>query len=43
MKIILWFAAITTLLLVSCKTVPVTGRQQLNLVPDFMIKEMAFT
>lgn len=33
----------TTLLLVSCKTVPVTGRKQLNLVPDFMIKEMAFT
>jgi predicted Zn-dependent protease len=27
----------------SCKTVPVTGRKQLNLVPDFMIKEMAFT
>ena len=27
----------------SCKTVPVTGRTQLNLVPDFMIKEMAFT
>lgn len=32
-----------TLLYVSCKTVPVTGRKQLNLVPDFMIKEMAFT
>jgi predicted Zn-dependent protease len=31
------------LLLHSCKTVPVTGRKQLNLVPDFMIKEMAFT
>jgi predicted Zn-dependent protease len=43
MKIILWFTAYTTLLLVSCKTVPVTGRKQLNLVPDFMIKEMAFT
>jgi predicted Zn-dependent protease len=27
----------------SCKTVPVTGRKQLNLVPDFMIREMAFT
>jgi predicted Zn-dependent protease len=27
----------------SCKTVPVTGRKQLNLVPDFLIKEMAFT
>lgn len=43
MKIILWFIAYVTLLLVSCKTVPVTGRKQLNLVPDFMIKEMAFT
>jgi predicted Zn-dependent protease len=43
MKIILWFTAYTTLLLVSCKTVPVTGRKQLNLVPDFMIREMAFT
>ncbi len=27
----------------SCKTVPITGRKQLNLVPDFMIREMAFT
>ena len=27
----------------ACKTVPVTGRKQLNLVPDFMIREMAFT
>lgn len=27
----------------SCKKVPVTGRKQLNLVPDFMIKELAFT
>ena len=43
MKVILWLTAYTTLLLVSCKTVPVTGRKQLNLVPDFMIKEMAFT
>ncbi len=43
MKIILWFTAFITLLLVSCKTVPVTGRKQLNLVPDFMIREMAFT
>ncbi|MBI5856993.1 MAG: M48 family metallopeptidase [Sphingobacteriales bacterium] len=43
MKIILCFTAYATLLLVSCKTVPVTGRKQLNLVPDFMIREMAFT
>lgn len=27
----------------ACKTVPVTGRKQLNLVPDFLIREMAFT
>lgn len=31
------------LLLTQCKTVPVTGRKQLNLVPDFLIREMAFT
>lgn len=31
------------LMLPACKTVPVTGRKQLNLVPDFLIKEMAFT
>jgi len=43
MKIFFWLTAFTTLLLVSCKTVPVTGRKQLNLVPDFMIREMAFT
>ncbi len=34
---------ITICFLIACKTVPVTGRKQLNLVPDFMIKEMAFT
>lgn len=39
------FIAITiiAITIISCKTVPVTGRKQLNLVPDFMIKEMAFT
>lgn len=26
-----------------CKTVPVTGRKQLNLVPDFMIRELSFS
>lgn len=37
---------IATLLLVivqSCKTVPVTGRKQLNLVPNSMIQAMAFS
>ena len=29
--------------LTACKTVPVTGRKQLNLVPNSMIQEMAFT
>ena len=43
MKIIFWFISFIIFLLISCKTVPVTGRKQLNLVPDFMIKEMAFT
>jgi len=28
---------------IECKTVPVTGRKQLNLVPNFMIQSMAFT
>jgi predicted Zn-dependent protease len=42
MKIIHWFILLTVLF-VACKTVPVTGRKQLNLVPDFMIREMAFT
>jgi predicted Zn-dependent protease len=37
------FLAAVLLLITACKTVPVTGRKQLNLVPDFMIKEMAFT
>lgn len=27
----------------SCKKVPVTGRKQLNLVPDFMIRELSFS
>jgi predicted Zn-dependent protease len=39
----LLFALLLTGFLNSCKTVPVTGRKQLNLVPDFMIKELAFT
>lgn len=36
--------AIALLIVASaCKTVPVTGRKQLSLVPDFMIKELAFS
>ncbi|NRF37417.1 M48 family metallopeptidase [Pedobacter foliorum] len=27
----------------SCRTVPITGRKQINLVPDVLIREMAFT
>ncbi len=41
-KILLLLLSISTAM-TSCKTVPVTGRKQLNLVPDFMIQEMAFT
>lgn len=40
-KLIYIFMAI--LLATACKTVPVTGRKQLNLVPNAMIQEMAFT
>lgn len=45
MRTIINFITITALLIIfqACKTVPVTGRKQLNLVPDFLIKEMAFT
>ncbi len=32
-----------SILIASCKTVPITGRKQLNLVPDVLIREMAFT
>lgn len=30
-------------ILISCKTVPITGRKQLNMVPDFMIRELSFS
>lgn len=30
------------LILISCKTVPITGRKQLIMVPDMMMREMAF-
>jgi predicted Zn-dependent protease len=32
-----------TITIYSCKTVPITGRKQLNLVPDMMMNQMAFT
>ncbi|PZR24034.1 MAG: peptidase M48 [Citrobacter freundii] len=32
-----------SVILASCKTVPITGRKQLNLVPDMMMNQMAFT
>jgi predicted Zn-dependent protease len=34
---------LVSLVIASCKTVPVTGRKQLNLVPDFMMNEMSFS
>lgn len=36
-------AALALVILQSCKTVPVTGRKQLNLVPNSMIQAMAFS
>ena len=33
---------ITVLLLLSCSTVPVTGRRQLNLIPDSQLNSMSF-
>ncbi|MCC7400116.1 MAG: M48 family metallopeptidase [Chitinophagaceae bacterium] len=45
MKTLSFFSilALIILLMASCKTVPVTGRRQLNLVPDAMIKALALT
>ena len=42
-KQILSCLLLTAILFVSCKTVPVTGRKQINLVPDAMITAMALT
>lgn len=42
-RITLWGGLLLCLLVPACKTVPVTGRKQLNLVPDFLIRELAFT
>ncbi|WP_298301657.1 M48 family metallopeptidase [Hydrotalea sp.] len=41
-KNVLWLL-FTILVLQACKTVPVTGRKQLNLVPNFMIQGLAFS
>jgi predicted Zn-dependent protease len=41
-KHILWLL-FTILVMQACKTVPVTGRKQLNLVPNSMIQGLAFT
>lgn len=43
MKSIFCTAMICVLLCLACKTVPVTGRKQLNLVPNAMIQAMAFS
>jgi predicted Zn-dependent protease len=34
---------VLSILVSSCKTVPITGRKQLNLVPDILIREMSIT
>lgn len=43
MKSLLLLAINSFLLLAACRTVPITGRKQLNLVPDFLIRELAFS
>ncbi len=43
MKKIFLLVIALAVIAVACKRVPVTGRKQLKLVPDFMIKEMAFS
>lgn len=42
-KQLLSIMVLVTLVTASCKTVPVTGRKQLNLVPDALITSMALT
>jgi len=43
-KVIPFFFFVTiAILLTACKTVPITGRKQLNLVPNSMIQSMAFS
>jgi predicted Zn-dependent protease len=42
MKNVFWIL-FTILVIQSCKTVPVTGRKQLNLVPNSMIQGLAFS
>ena len=39
----IFYSAALILAISSCKTVPLTGCKQLNLVPDFMIRELAFS
>lgn len=41
-KHVLWFL-FTLIVMQACKIVPVTGRKQLNMVPNSMIQAMAFT
>lgn len=43
MKQLIFIFSIVVFGFVSCKTVPITGRKQLNMVPDFMIRELAFS
>lgn len=39
----IFYSAALILAISSCKTIPLTGRKQLNRVPDFMIMELAFS
>lgn len=42
MKKIIYFSLALILLVIACKTVPITGRKQFNLIPDSQILPMSF-
>ncbi len=42
MKKIIYFSIVVVLTIIACKTVPITGRKQFNLVPDSQVLPMAF-
>jgi predicted Zn-dependent protease len=42
MKKIIYFSLVVVLTIIACKTVPITGRKQFNLVPDSQVLPMAF-
>jgi predicted Zn-dependent protease len=42
-KILLIFTSLSILVLASCSTVPITGREQLNFVPDSQVNKLSLT